>query len=92
MLTIPLPLPPGGSIVAQAMTTRTNYTSAASMRRHLDELYSEQAAADLAGLLRNDTYRSYLEGEIALMQNAFVAAAVTEIAILRARLDGPLHG
>ena len=62
------------------------------MRRHLDALYSEQAAADLAGLLHNDLYRTYLEDEIAVMQSAYVGAAVTEIAMLRARLDGPLQG
>jgi hypothetical protein len=62
------------------------------MRRHLDSLYSEQAAANDAGLLRNDTYRAHLEGEIALMQSAYVGAAVTEIASLRAHFDGPLVG
>ncbi len=74
------------------MTTRTHFTSAASMRRHLDELYSEQAAADTVGLLRNETYRDHLEQEIAILQSAYVGAAVTEIATLRAQLDGPLLG
>lgn len=74
------------------MSTRTHFTSAASMRRHLDDLYTEQATAARHGLLRNDTYRAYLEDEISLMQSAYVGAAVTEIATLRAQLDGPLHG
>ena len=74
------------------MTARTHFANAASMRRHLDDLYSERAAADHAGLLGNATYRSSLEGEISLMQSAYVGAAVTEIATLRGQLDGPLQG
>ncbi len=62
------------------------------MRRHLDDLHAEQVAADAAGLLQNDTYRTYLENEIAIVQSAYVGAAVTEIACLRAQLNGPLRG
>ncbi len=74
------------------MSARTHFTSAASVRRHLDELYSEQAAADREGLLHNDTYRRALDQEIAIVRSAYVGAAVTEIACLRARLGAPLQG
>lgn len=62
------------------------------MRRHLDSLYSEQAAAEREGLLQNATYRAYLDDEIAVVRSAYAGAAVTEIACLRAALDGPLRG
>ena len=74
------------------MSLPTHFSDAASMRRHLTELYSEQAAAGLDGLLRNGAYRDDLESEIAFMESAFTGAAVTEIAVLRAQLDGPLRG
>jgi hypothetical protein len=74
------------------MTTRTHFTSAASIGRHLDELQLEQEAAEQAGLLNNGTYREHLDQEIAAMRSAYVGAAVTEIATLRAALDGPLVG
>ena len=74
------------------MSLPTHLTDAASMRRHLESLYSEQAAAGLAGLLDHDDYRSDLDQEIAVMRSAYVGAAVTEIASLRAALDGPLLG
>ena len=74
------------------MSHPTHFTDAASMGRHLRELLSEQAAAELAGLLRNAHYRSDLEDEIAFMESAYVGAAVTEIATLRAELSGPLVG
>lgn len=74
------------------MSIQPHFKDAASMQRHLRELLSEQAAAELAGLLRNASYRSDLEHEIAFMQSAYVGAAVTEIATLRAELSGPLVG
>ena len=74
------------------MSLPTHFTDAASMRRHLNDLHAEQAAAGLDGLLQNVSYRSDLEDEIAFMRNAYVGAAVTEIAVLRAELSGPLRG
>ncbi len=74
------------------MSLPTHFTDAASMRRHLRELHSEHAAADLAGLLRNGSYRNHLEDEIAVIRSAYVGKAVTEIATLRAELSGPLVG
>ena len=74
------------------MSPPTHLTGAASMRRHLTELHAEEAAAGLEGLLQNVSYRDDLEDEIAFMRNAYVGAAVTEIAVLRAQLSGPLAG
>ena len=74
------------------MSLPIHFTDAASMRRHLSELHAEQAAAGLDGLLGNHSYRADLEDEIAFMRNAYVGAAVTEIAVLRAQLGGPLAG
>ena len=74
------------------MRLPTPFIDAAAMHRHLTELYAEQAAAGLAGLLSHGDYRADLEQEIAFMRDAYVGAAVTEIAVLRAELDGPLRG
>jgi hypothetical protein len=74
------------------MSLPTHFSDAASMRRHLSDLYAEQAAAGLEGLLGNGGYRSDLEHEIAFMRDAYVGAAVTEIAVLRAELGGRLAG
>ena len=73
------------------MTTPTAAT-AADLRRHLGALSAERAAAELAGLTENRTYIEDLEGEIAAERAAYVGAAVTEIAMLRAALSGPLRG
>lgn len=74
------------------MSLPADFTDAASMRRHLDSLYTEQAAAGLAGLLDHGDYRSDLDQEIASTRGAYAGAAVTEIAVLRAQLNGPLVG
>ena len=68
------------------------FADAALMRRHLDTLFCEQAEAGLCGLLRNGSYRSDLEDEIAFTLDAYAGAAVTEIATFRAQLGGPLVG
>ena len=74
------------------MSLPAHFTDAASMRRHLSELHAEQAAAGLDGLLLNRSYRDDLEHEIAFMRDAYVGAAVTEIAVLRSDLSGRLRG
>lgn len=66
--------------------------SAADHRNRLDELDLEKAAAALRGLATNRLYMADLEDEIAAERSAYVGAAVTEIASLRAALSGPLHG
>ena len=66
--------------------------TAAELRRHLVVLNAERAAADLAGLTGNRAYMDDLEDELAAERHAYVGAAVTEIASLRAALSGPLAG
>jgi hypothetical protein len=62
------------------------------MHIHLQELQAERALASLQGLARNTAYMTSLAGEIAVTRNAYVGAAVTEIATLRAQLSGPQEG
>lgn len=66
--------------------------TAAELRLHLAELHAERAAADLEGLSANREYMDDLADEIAAERHAYVGTAVTEIAILRAALSGPLRG
>jgi hypothetical protein len=61
-------------------------------RTHLDELLAERALASLEGLARNKAYMADLDDEIAMTRDAYVAAAVFEIATLRAVLSGPQVG
>jgi hypothetical protein len=67
-------------------------TSAADLNERLRLLYVERALAGLEGLSNDAVYMADLDGEIAASHAAYVGAAVTEIATLRARLDGPLQG
>ena len=59
---------------------------------HLRELEAERALAGLMGLDGNAVYMTGLRDEIAACGAAFVGAAVTDIAILSARLSAPLRG
>ena len=70
----------------------TERRSAASLRDELHELDAELAAARRSGLAANDAYMADLALEMAITEAAYVGAAVTEIAVLRAELDGPLAG
>ena len=74
------------------MTTRTHHTSASAAREHLSLLLVERALADVEGLDANATYMADLDDEIAATRAAYVGAAVTDIAVLRAGLSGRLHG
>lgn len=65
--------------------------SAAKMRDHLYLLRWERLAAEASGLVAVDHYRLDLEQEIRHWTHAYVLAAVTEIATLRAELWGPVH-
>lgn len=58
----------------------------------LADLRFERAIAEPAGLLADETYIADLEDDIAASLRHFVGLAVTEIASLRAELDGPLLG
>lgn len=66
--------------------------SANEIQNHLQQLQSERAVASIEGLSRNAAYMADLEYEIAATQSAYVGAAVTEIATLRAQLSGPQVG
>jgi hypothetical protein len=65
---------------------------AIEMHTHLQELKLERALASIEGLAGNHDYMEDLELEIAATRNAYVGAAVTEIATLRAQLSGPQVG
>jgi hypothetical protein len=54
----------------------------------LKELQAERLLASSEGLAANAAYMADLEDEIAELSDAYVAAAVTEIATLRAALSG----
>ena len=55
-------------------------------------LYAERALAASAGLGGNRAYMDDLENEISGCRDAYVGAAVTEIAVLRAALGSRLSG
>lgn len=66
--------------------------SATDMHLHLQELQAERALASIEGLASHSAYMTDLDQEIAVTRNAYVGAAVTEIATLRAQLSGPQVG
>ena len=76
------------------MLTPTRYTESPALiaRTRLEALRAEQAAVSLTGLTGNAMYMADLADDIAAAEAAYVGAAVTEIASLRAALDGPLEG
>ena len=65
---------------------------ATDARIHLQELEAERALASIQGLAENPLYSADLAREIAAARSAYVGAAVTEIASLRAQLSGPQLG
>jgi hypothetical protein len=68
---------------------------AMEMHIRLKELQAERMLASSAGLAADTAYRAYmadLDDEIAEVSGAYVGAAVTEIATLRAELFGPQMG
>jgi hypothetical protein len=58
----------------------------------LKELLAERLLASSEGLAANAAYMAELEDEIAERSDAYVGAAVTAIATLRAALFGPQVG
>jgi hypothetical protein len=58
----------------------------------LKELQAERLLASSEGLAANTAYMADLEDEIAEVSDAYVGAAVTEIAALRGELFGPQVG
>jgi hypothetical protein len=66
--------------------------SAIEIQDHLQQLHVERALALIEGLEEQTAYMADLEDEIAATRSAYVGAAVTEIASLRAELAGPQAG
>jgi hypothetical protein len=67
-------------------------TSAIEFHTHLLELQAERALASIEGLAVYPAYMADLDEEIEATTRAYVGAAVTEIATLRAELSGPQVG
>ena len=65
---------------------------ATEIQSRLVELKHERALAESEGLRRVTAYMADLDREIAETLSAYVGAAVTEIASLRAELSGPQVG
>ena len=65
---------------------------AAEIQIRLKELQAERLLAASEGLAANALYMADLDDEIAELSDAYVEAAVTEIATLRAALFGPQVG
>ena len=61
---------------------------ATEMHNQLQDLQAERALARIEGLASDSAYMADLEQEIAATHSAYVGAAVTEIASLRAQLLG----
>jgi hypothetical protein len=68
------------------------FESTLQLRSQLGQLYAERAFALREGLGGNAAYMADLDEELAYRTQLYVTAAVTEIATLRAELDGPLYG
>lgn len=65
---------------------------AIELQIRLKELHAERLLAANEGLAADSAYMADLDDEIAEVSNAYVGAAVTEIATLRAELFGALVG
>jgi hypothetical protein len=66
--------------------------TATDVKRHLDLLHEERQLAVEIGLDADGAYMADLDDEIAACHAAYVGAAVTEIASMRAALSGALLG
>jgi hypothetical protein len=66
--------------------------TAVDLERHLKLLQAERMLASLEGLGDDSAYVSDLDYDLAVAHRAYVGAAVTEIATLRAELSGPHVG
>ena len=82
----------GAKVLAMQSTSALTTTSAAGLREQLQLLERERATVALTELAANESYMADLLDEIETTRAAYVGAAVTEIASLRAELDGPLFG
>jgi hypothetical protein len=74
------------------MSTDLPTMYATAVRQRLMLLGEERVLAHEAGLDHDRGYMADLEDEIATYRSAYMGAVITEIAMLRARLDGPNQG
>lgn len=65
---------------------------AVDVRHHLLLLHEERVLAREQGLATDPAYMADLDEEIEACRHAYIGAAVTEIAVLRAWLGAPLQG
>jgi hypothetical protein len=66
--------------------------SAATARAHVVQLEAERALAQDSGIASIGAYRDDLEWELDAWREVYIISAVTELAVLRAELDGRLEG
>jgi hypothetical protein len=66
--------------------------SPTTLHSHLQQLEAERMFASLIGLSHDPAYMADLTDEITAARHAYVGAAVTEIAVLRAQLAGAQVG
>ena len=64
----------------------------ARVKERLDELLEERVLASTGPLGHNATYMADLDAEIGACRAAYVGVAVTQIALRRSALHGPLRG
>lgn len=70
----------------------TETQTALDALRHLEVLQEERALAHLTGLIHDADYVADLNDDIEASTHAYVGLAVTEIATLRADLEGANFG
>lgn len=70
----------------------TTIVSASHARSRLDGLLDERSTALRTPLAANETYMADLEADIAACRAAYVAATVTELALLRGAANGRNQG
>lgn len=78
--------------MSQPQTHNRPFTSALELRSHVIQLQEERALALGAGLGGVRAYMADLDEELGHRRHLYVAAAVTEIATLRAELFGAQVG
>ncbi len=79
-------------MTALSQSEHTMQRTASDIRQHLCLLAEERVLAFECGLCFDPAYMADLDDEIAVTQSAYVGQAVTEIACLRASIDGKLRG
>ncbi len=67
-------------------------TTSQALRKRLDLLYAERVVADATTLSHDSSYMRDLRDELNEVYSAWAMATVMEIAMRRARVDGPLFG